>query len=304
MTRKRKVRFETAVQAGESIQETAEETTEAIAEPINQGLDMLGEAQETVNQPVSNVVNGITRMINSAASVLGDQELLEKDPTGPIEVLSESFTIIGDMIRAIDANAHDFLGLDSRVPKALIKLGEKGDEVCDNSKGDIRMTIEYPGFARQFNACIDMKTARNLAKQLGNVPVKPIENFANCALSEVIMKPIDHNIRDIKNNIADIVTAVKKPEDVVGNIRTAATDISEVLHKGVAGSYLLFDPYDYGDALTCFQAKTNGVPFETVGFSELGEGIVSMKFIGGQKIEPTPFSKKLERCNDHDTCPI
>lgn len=267
------------------------------AAALDSALDTAGEIQDIVNAPVSTVVNGITRSFNKATQILGSEPLLEDDPTGPVEAVTEGLNIAGDSLRAINANLQELVGLDPRVAKELIKLGEAGDRVCDQSKGDIRMTIEFPGFNRQFNACIDMKTARNLANQIVTEPVKPLINFAECALSESILKPVDHVVRDVKNGFADLIRAIINPAQLVPNIRNGAQNVIDAVQKGFAGSYLITPS---PDSLVCFQAKTNDVDYKTVNVNDVFQGLMSLEWITGGGIKPTPFSRN----DDRDVCRV
>jgi hypothetical protein len=192
--------------------------------------------------------------------------------------------------------------------KGLIKVQEKGDLACDRSKGKLRMMIELPGIARQYNICVDSRTANNVMKQVGENPMIPLMNFGNCLLSEGVLKPIDHVVRDAKNVIADMITIGKSPSDVALNLKNAFTNISKIIHKGLAREYLI-DAGDLLDTATCFQIKTNndpGMEYKVVDVPHFMESIVSTQFMSGQRMEPSPFARKNDRnqCKRHDMCKI
>jgi hypothetical protein len=179
------------------------------------------------------------------------------------------------------------------------------------------MTVEFPGYSfmgvplpvRQFNGCVSTKVASTLMKQTLKEPLKPIQNFAECALSETILKPVDNGIRDIKNAIADVVDIGKNPGkaagDPLGLFKKGISTVSSTLHKGLAGTYLMLPNFD---SIECFQAKTMGVQpqKEIVDINWIIGGLTDMKFLNGERVEPTPFlgefSRKMGRkkCDDHD----
>ena len=238
--------------------------------------------------------------------------LEDDDFSGVTEFVTDTFLgTAGHAIQAIDANLHSMIGIadGDNAAKGLITLQEKGDLACDRSKGKLRMMIELPGIARQYNICVDSRTAENVMKQVSANPMIPLMNFGNCLLSEGVLKPIDHVVRDAKNVIADMITIGKRPSDVANNMKNAFSNISKILHKGLAGQYLT-NAGDLVDASACFQIKTNndpGMEFKVVDVPHLMNSIVSTQFLSGQRMESSPFARKANRnrCDDHgDMCKI
>lgn len=263
---------------------------------VNDGIDAAGSVNDVVDDVISMAVNTISGTFNRATRVLGSEPLLEQDPTGPVEAITEGLNVIPNAARAINANLQELLLLDPRIAKGLNQLGEKGDQICDKARGDVRATIELPwNFFRDYNVCLSTKTMRNLANQLVTNPRKPLMNFGECALSETILKPIDHAVRDLKNAGADTIalaTGKKRMGNIATVVQSSANTIIGSLQKGLAGTYLI---YPHPDTWTCFQAKTDGVDYDTVTVPEFIEGLTSIKFLGGERIEPAPFAMKGNR---------
>lgn len=272
-------------------------------EPIKQGLELVntgigaaGSINDVVDDTVSMAVNGIVGQFNRATRILGSEPLLEEDPTGPIEAISEGLNVIPNAARAIGINLQELLTLDTRIAKGLNQLGEKGDQICDNARGELRATVELPwNFFRDFNVCLSSGTVKNLANQLATDPKVPLMNFGECALSETILKPIDHAVRDLKNAGADVmavVTGKRNLANVSAVVMASANTIVGALQKGLAGTYLI---YPNPDTWICFQAKTDGTDYKTVTINKFLEGLGNLDFVKGDRIESTEFASRDER---------
>lgn len=271
------------------------ETAENIYKPIDQVFETVGGFDDKViDDPLSSVVNGFTKTINQFVSFVGPEPPLETDPTGITEFATESLGVLGQGLRSLNANIQKLIMLDPSVARGLIKLGEKGDEVCDASKGDTRMLIEFPGIAREFGLCIDSKTARNVGKQLLTDPIKPFVNALDCGFSESLLKPIDHFVRDVKNGVADVTRL---------RLKESFQNFVDAVQKVFAGTYRIhLSP----DAITCFQAKTNDVPYYTTGVMELASDLLDLKWLGGERMARTPFTEpnQFARKAPRKTCDI
>ncbi len=263
-----------------------------VMKPIDQAVGFVAQGENMVNDVVSGVVNGVTTTFNNLLRGTGPQPYLETDPTGIIETASEGLSAIQDGLLAANVNIQEALTLDSSVARGLISLGEKGDQVCDADRGDIRMTVEIPGLTRQFNACIDTKTARTVAKQIVSDPIKPLMNAIDCGLSESLLKPVDHFTRDAKNVVASIIRFGVKPGDILGSAKNVLQNGVDIVQKIWAGSYAIWlNP----DAITCFKARTSDVPYETIDIMKLANDVLDLKWIGGERMERTPFASKESR---------
>ena len=305
------------VQAGvEGVQKTAktlQSSVQSVIEPAAQTLEAVGKVEDAISQPLSAVVNGITKLANGMLSFLGSEKVFEEDDfSGVAEFVTDTFIgAAGHAVQAIDANLHSMLGIADaeNSAKQLIKLQEKGDLACDKSKGNLRMMVELPGIARQYNICLDSRTAKNVVKQISADPMVPLKNFGDCLLSEAVLKPIDHGIRDVKNAVADLIYFGSKPADFTVNLQNAFSNISKFIHKGLSGEYFALEPRDLADATTCFQIKTNNDPdmeYKVVDIPHFMESIVSTEFLSGKRMKPAPFARRPQRsrCSDHDMCRI
>jgi len=304
---------QSVVQAGyEGVANTAktlQSTVQNVLDPVYKTIDSLGKTQESMIQPISGVVTNVTKLANGMLSFLGNEKIFEDDDVSSIAELVTDNVLgaAGHAVQAMDANIHSMIGIADadNTPKQLIKLQEKGDAACDKSKGNLRMMIEMPGIARKYTVCLDSRTAKNVVQQIAQDPMKPVTNFANCLLSEEILKPLDHGIRDAKNIVADLVYLSQKPSDYTKNLQNAFNNISKIVHKGLAGEYFMLDPKALVDTKNCFQIKTNndtGLDYKIVDVPHFLESIVSTEFIAGKKMQSAPFARKAQRnrCNEHD----
>jgi hypothetical protein len=262
-------------------------------------VDQTGIVQDQMDSMISAAINPVFETVNKlAAPVMAGEKLLETDRYQSLtELFTETFYLLGGVLRSANSAVQSLVGLDPKVQKDLIKLSNKGDEVCDKVGGMKLMfhmpNLVYPwGMTRAFDACLEAKTAERVIQKMTTKPLEPMLSFVDCALSENVLKPIDHGVVDIKNAIATGIKAGLNLGDVLGNVKNGAQMVVDSLEKGVAGSYVITpNP----DTFSCFQSRMNDVEYNTVGIDRILKDIVDMQFIGGKKIESTPFSRKPAR---------
>jgi hypothetical protein len=275
----------TPIQSGiQDVQSDTQQVVQTVAAPVAQGTEAIGKFQDMIDDPISGIVNGVTKTANNLLSFSGSQPYLEDDPTGIVEGVSEGLNVVSDSLSALNVNLQEFLKLDPTIMKGLVKVGEAGDRVCDASHGDMRLTVEFPfvfgGGHRQFNLCLDAKTAKTVGKQIASEPLKPVMNAVECGLSEMLLKPVDHVISDVKNIVATIVRFGLQPSDVLGNAKNVVQNGVDIIENFWSGSYgIWLNP----DGLSCFQSKTLGLPYETVDIGRISSDVQDQRFMKGER---------------------
>lgn len=281
-------------QAAKQVGDVAQQGLKAVTDVTDQA----GKVQEGIDSAISSIVNPIASMGNDAIKGLTGQTLFETDPTGVAEFITESLGTVQKVVLVTQMTLKQLVGLNNDVQKNLIKVSDSGDKFCDSLGGKLKMSIQLPnlqpphGWTRWFDACIEAETAKKVIESMAKNPMEPIAKFAECAISEDLIKPIDNVIVDIKDAIANVVSSVGNVGDIQKVAMNTIQMVTDGLENFLAGSYTI-NPLNL-DTISCFQNKMSGLEYKTTGFDTIVKNLTDIGFITGQKIrKPEPMQPKL-----------
>lgn len=267
---------------------TAQDVVKQGTDIVEGAMGQVGGFQDQVNDTVTQITKPITQTANDVIRGLtkDDFDIFEGDKTSIARLFTEALGSVQRLTVAANIAITKLLSLDPKSQKNLVQVSQRGDELCKGMKGKLRMSIMLPnlqspwGFQRWFDACIEGQTAQKVIAAVTKNPLDPITKFAECAVSEDLLKPLDSLIVDTKNSIGTAIGSLGTITDVVGTVRNGVQNMLDGINRFGAGSYTI-NPLA-ADTLTCFQYKMNDKKYPVVGFNEIMGDLASVDFITGR----------------------